>query len=199
MRAYTDVLLDHLRQIDHGSSLGRGNERVWCFSAWSCLVPFWKSIIGRFSRGTQAASSRLIDFQARAQQNQAESWGWARLAAWASVVPRSLGRFRIRTLRTARVSSRKWAIVNFLFFFPKRWQSGCIKVNPGTAARVRVSRCGSMWWGGGRKPAGSARWPEICQKFTTSISVIYHLYTDRIASGRAMNDRFSKHKWTKMM
>ena len=70
-------------------------------------------------------------------------------------------------------------------FFPKRWQSGCIKVNPGTAARVRVSRCGSMWRGGGRRAAGSAGWPEI-----SPISVAqYHLSTTSISTGLPRAER----------
>ena len=95
--------------------------------------------------------------------------------------------------------------VNTERFFPKRWESGCIKVNPGTAARVRVSRCGSMWRGGGRRPAGSAGWPEISPRSVARYHLNFHLSTTSIPTGLPRAERcmidfqsISERKWCKL-
>ena len=92
----------------------------------------------------------------------------------------------------------------FKSFFPKRWQSGCIKVNRGVCVRVRVSRCGGMWrWGGvgtrPDRPAGRNLVPESREKvrgknsgkkFGEKDFDKYHQWCDSF-------DRFSLKEWEK--
>jgi len=87
-------------------------------------------------------------------------------------------------------------------FFPKDGNLGVLKsirVQLRVWGWAGVGACGGEGVGGRPDPPDGRKSVRDFSLGSTSVAPIYHLCTDRIASGGAMNDWFSKHKWTKMM